>query len=612
VRHLAESFSASQCERPIWRLTSTGFDNGTSESVAEGTHTSGPVDLSQLKMTFSSDPASTLAYFDFFDFRRSCYDWAPADLRHEVRVLPAHGDGSIMEPFSLRVEDPVVQDISQGDAVATSYLITAFNRYARMLTPEEVNRNDGGVSRLRERVHHYAERCHMAEFVEVLVLPEYPHSGLPAEDYRASVRTQATDPTNAQSFSDLVARQSMEDGRRPHGSRAQAAERGRSWYSPCNRRRSRTSQASAEVTPAERAQPLSGGARPEGDAAEDRPNLKLCLVFGDIAAINRALSMQEEAPGDHSPPHPSSFEAHIEESMAAIRGRYERRMSDASSQEATTGRSTMTSREPGCRALSSPMERADLSKLIAAGLAVAEAQPPPPRKALGALLPCCMRLVPSSLLVFLVAALFADLMLCVLQFYTQLKTSTTVCLAWILAPPLIQPMTVIAGPAFVFSEWPRVGRLYALMQLVSMGGCLFTTILLLLIAGTDSWTYDLANLAAVTLVKGGLHVSACSHALNLEAAFDADFFNLPSNPFLNSRHYTDQLNHTQSGADEPRSAEDGAGLPQDGAFRSGLGMGGTSRYDTWNNTHGGHPMQAQASHARSLESSSSSFVATPF
>ncbi|CAK0893986.1 unnamed protein product [Prorocentrum cordatum] len=66
----------------------------------------------RLVMAFGCDAGATLGYLDFFDFSRSpARDWAPVDLRQEVHLLVAHGDGSFLEPFELDIGDPVVQHL---------------------------------------------------------------------------------------------------------------------------------------------------------------------------------------------------------------------------------------------------------------------------------------------------------------------------------------------------------------------------------------------------------------------------------------------------------------------------------------------------------------------
>jgi len=326
----------------------------------------------------------------------------------------------------------------------------------------------------------------------------------------------------------------------------------------------------------------------------------LCLVFGDIAEIQRAVAGLDATGTPHS----------VEECSPTIREF--RRVSDGST-HSTPMNSSFRPPTGNSRAITSPISRAELAKSIAAGLAVAEGVTTT-RYSLHSFLPCCVRLAPASLLVFLVAGQFADFMLCLLQFYTLYLTNRAVCLAWALLPPLLQPMTVIIGPLFLITEWPRIGRLYAWMQLVSMGGSFLTTFLLLLLVGTDSWFYDLSNSLALALVKGGLHICSCTHSVNLEATGDAHFFNLSSITFLgsgSSRNFQEAGHpHTQSNADElptPRPPEDGRNLFPEAGLRPGVGGLAYGRNDYMH----GYGMQATASRSQDSHSSSS-YIASPF
>jgi len=592
LRQHVEAWSDSQTDwqHTVWCLMSTtAFDAVETGSGLAGTSTC-PVDISQLKMTLSTDPSGTLAYLDFFDFRRSLYNWAPADLRQEVRVLVAEGDGSVLEPFALRVEDPAIQNISQSGWLGTAYVIVIFNRFARLLSSTDVKSGGGdGLYRLREHVRSYAREFDLANFVEVLMLPEYQPS--PQDESRASMRAPQGNNPDLNSFSDLVARQNLEMTQRRSVDEGRGS---RNCGKFCLTRPNPRSAASPEASPgADRARQSAEGA---ADARDEVTAMRLCLVFGDIAAIQRAVADSAACP--HS----------FDDASPVIRERIS---------EGSTSTPATSCRPTGCsRAITSPIGRAELAKSVAAGIAVAEAASTS-RYSLHSFLPCCVRLAPASLLVFLVAGQFADFMLCLLQFYTLFLTNNAVCVAWALMPPLLQPLTVIIGPLFLFSEWPRIGRLYAWMQLVSMGGSFLTTFLLLLLVGTDSWFYDLSSFLALALVKGGLHICACTHAVNVEAAADAHFFNLSASTFLGgsgSRNFHEAGHpHTQSNVDElpptpRRPPEDGRNVFPEAGIRPGVPV--MSSYARNEYLHG---YGMQASSARSQDShSSSSYVASPF
>merc|ERR1719487_1084821 len=118
----------------------------------------------QLVMTFGCDRGATLGYLDFFDFSRDQFDWAPADLSREPRLLVAHGHGTYSEPFTLDAGDPIVSHLTHSGlgVVGVYTVISKFNQIARLLPATELDSAHGGplVERLRSKVQQCAEQCH--------------------------------------------------------------------------------------------------------------------------------------------------------------------------------------------------------------------------------------------------------------------------------------------------------------------------------------------------------------------------------------------------------------------------------------------------------------------
>jgi len=232
---------------------------------------------------FGSDGGATLGYLDFFDYSRSQLDWAPAEVRRQVRVLVAHGLASYADPLQVDMGDPLVQHLAQGiDNTAVYSVISTFNRVARLVTREELR---GGMDTpalkfIQEKVNECATKCgHLDGFVQVLALQQISR----AESMLAE-RSQFA-PVGINSFSDLVPKTEPEI-RLSHSFRP---------YSPWHLGRRHAGDATARSCPgggaADHASPhaerLSDVTNPESLRIGDTANIevKLCLAFCDMSEM---------------------------------------------------------------------------------------------------------------------------------------------------------------------------------------------------------------------------------------------------------------------------------------------------------------------------------------
>lgn len=130
----------------------------------------------ELAMAFGCDSGATLGYIDFFDFARSQFNWAPADLRSEVRLFLAHGDGSHAEPFAINVGCVLVEHLAQMGlgALQVYSVMSTFNRISRVISMSDLKQGFKNplLSRLRSEVQESARVCGVPGNVQVFVVAE--------------------------------------------------------------------------------------------------------------------------------------------------------------------------------------------------------------------------------------------------------------------------------------------------------------------------------------------------------------------------------------------------------------------------------------------------------
>jgi len=130
------------------------------------------------QMIFTCDDGATLGYLDFFDSSLEEYDWTPVDLRREARFLLAHGLGTSLDPFSLDVGDPLVEQLALTDfgAEAVHNVVLTFNRFARLVSKRELRadaENILGLQMLEAEVAKCATAvCFPEGVVRVCLLPQ--------------------------------------------------------------------------------------------------------------------------------------------------------------------------------------------------------------------------------------------------------------------------------------------------------------------------------------------------------------------------------------------------------------------------------------------------------
>jgi len=100
------------------------------------------------------------------------------------------------------------------------------------------------------------------------------------------------------------------------------------------------------------------------------------------------------------------------------------------------------------------------------------------------------------------------------------RISALVFALWVIFPPFTQPLAFVLGPAFLLSESPRLGRLYASCSLFGTVSAAVSTVALIAVQQVDAWFFNFAELLTVCVVKAGLFVFANIHIGNIEAAWD--------------------------------------------------------------------------------------------
>lgn len=441
-----------------------------------------------LAMAFGFDSGATLGYVDFLDFSRSQLDWAPVDLKNEVRFIVAHGDGSYVEPFSLDASDPLLQHLGHmGLGEAAVYgVVSVFNANARFLRSDALQEGSASpvLMSLRKAVDQCAERCGLDGLVHVLVVPQqnmkYWHLASSPEaspELRPTAtpdtRSVGTYPMRAigtgHSFSDLIPSHRLSRQPSPH------------------------------FGISELRQP-SYSSGPTARQVRSKIQWRLCLAFTDRNANFHDISYSQGG---------------LAASVCGVRG----------------------------GGMTSPMACANLSDQLAWSLEqAADAHRLGARK-LPRWYSCAQRLgsrllasrisarsgrklaTPATLILLVfVSLMFTDFLLFLLMWSLLESMQGAFLWVWLLVPPFTQPLAFVMGPLTLLLELPRLGRLFALMVAFGFLNA-GITMLLLLISQVDSWAFHVLGCVSICVVKAVLILCANAHIRGLEAALDLSFIN---------------------------------------------------------------------------------------
>eukprot|EP00747_Dinoflagellata_sp_TGD_P036530 gnl/TRDRNA2_/TRDRNA2_138531_c0_seq1.p1 gnl/TRDRNA2_/TRDRNA2_138531_c0~~gnl/TRDRNA2_/TRDRNA2_138531_c0_seq1.p1 ORF type:complete len:564 (-),score=48.68 gnl/TRDRNA2_/TRDRNA2_138531_c0_seq1:145-1713(-) len=443
-------------------------------------------------------------YVDFFDFGRSLYDWAPVDMRSEIHLLVAHGDGSYAEPLALDPVDPSVHNLVQ-TGFETNRLfsvISTFNRIARTMPPEELVLSDGTATiedsedsrptlcRLQEKVEQCAVQCGLADYVQVVMLPQVKCAAgtrRPSNSFVPSANRRQSNVSNSSLTDD----------------------------SSFARQASRTPR-----TPVTAISLLNANVAPSSPTANTAVAVeaKLCLAFSYRVAGAQGRSC-------------------IDSYMTA----------DPSAIDIVQATPSTTFTES--HLLTSPITQLGLSEYLTWVLhkvPVGGLQEAPKKPRTNVFRRSCLNLfirctktawfqgsqTPMTVLLVLVFLVAMDWMLFFLQGSILMRLNPTVCAVWLLAMPGAQPLSAVVGVIFVLSEKPLLGRLFASLVVFSILNSTVSTVLRIGVLRDDSWFFDALELVTVCLLKFALWIVTNAHVLNLEAAHDMSFMDTPQDDFL--------------------------------------------------------------------------------
>jgi hypothetical protein len=468
-------------------------------------------------MAFGCDQGATLGYIDFFDFERSKLDYAPIDLRQEVRICIAHGNGTYAEPFAVDPADPLLQHLGEmgfGDNAAGCKerffsVVASFNWNASHIGRKDLeDAVTSGYSlaleSLREHVEACASRNNLSGFVQVLVAPQ---SKIAVKSLRQRLSQASGVET---SFSDLV----------PPGLGPPIVPGGRQ-MSP---------GAQSDITMSVLDATYLPGPLPKGT------EMKLCLAFVDSAA------------------------------------RHFRSGSDgACSVDSVTG---LTPVFFG-KTITSPM----LPHVFREHLDCRQELPPMEETPRLPCLSGCARRVSSwalasrfsshrrqwfanqAVLVTLIAVYGMDLMMFVMSATWLWQYNFGVFFLWLLVPPLSQPLAILWGPYTVITENPRYGRMFILLVFFGVTNAVIT-MLALLLSNSDSWIFHILECLTVIFIKAILMLLANANITSLESAYDLSFVGAQQDDAVNV--LLDADGYGSSGAPRRmRSTEDASSIAGD-------------------------------------------------
>lgn len=538
----------------------------------------GSVGRNSLTLRFGYDGGATLGYLDFLDFSRSPLDWAPADLRREALLLVAHGHGTFTEPYCLDVQDPQVQHAAQTALGATEccHLVAAFNRIARLLPAEELQTRETGpiFLHLRTEIGRCAAQFGLSGFVHVIVLRQ-PDMAFEERGCRPRMGSRLQTPP-ARSKADTE-EAFCEDGSEmmattPRGDHCHFDSLADLIESD-SARHATNSAPSRTFSPCEHTR---GGRRPTGQAPHVCTVPRLCLVLADCRRAPPPGHRNHQA---HQLVSSGTFE--VPEAIHVLATSWAAREHAAAGRE-RGGSLPCSHSQPASSAplplvlppswiqrspdgvphlttsvplsvddprrlalLPEPMpatvtlefplacpcqENWDLLQQLARGVHgpdILVANEESFVRGLRRAKQNCRLLwqawanwFPPAVLSLIAVLWLADLLAFYLLSVMLIDMSFLAFTVWLLCPPLVQPLSLLLGPAFLLIEVPRVGRLWALFCKVGMVGPLGCAGVLFLRLQHTAWYFEFLELLGVCAVKFLLSACASAHVNNVETTAD--------------------------------------------------------------------------------------------
>jgi len=548
----------------------------------------------EMAVTFGCNCTATLGYLDFFDFSRSQLDWAPVDLRREVRLLVAHGHGTYAEPYAVDIGDPLVQHLAQTDFGAHNVcsVISTFNRIARLVHARELNdpglRGGTTVHRLRTKVEQCAGRCGLSGLVHVVIVQ---HCAVPDARCRPpngpSVTSDASVLPSDTSFSDLVP--SLRDAFSQRGGRAshQRGATGRADSEPIlgrGKRRLVTWSQGAVVEECElddrerHSSETLSTARPsstEPQRASSSRSANSASGLWTLRAVHREMMAASLLPEEAAVPASRSSQA----SSLTVGGNAAAKLCLAFTElpPRSRRRHNPTPEMPPCLsfALTSPIAQEDLLAYIEWSHLDQEGDGPTGGSSAGALSlpPCsaewCLSFswrdhgsgTPTTVLIVTMLLIFIDFLGFVMGSAMIWAVAPKTFVVSFLVPPFVQPIGLALGPTFVVSEAPWVGRLLAAFQLFGMIGPVMVVVISNIAMCAESLWFDVLFFGTLCLTKAALFVAVHLHVGNLEAAFDLSFAEASQADFLGRIFRDASGSHADlAGVEDPRGLSRPASL----------------------------------------------------
>eukprot|EP00927_Polykrikos_kofoidii_P065192 TRINITY_DN60980_c0_g1_i1.p1 TRINITY_DN60980_c0_g1~~TRINITY_DN60980_c0_g1_i1.p1 ORF type:complete len:1491 (+),score=150.63 TRINITY_DN60980_c0_g1_i1:539-4474(+) len=469
-----------------WRFSKGSNDHG---------HSSLWVSASRLTMIFGCDEGATLGYLDVMDFSRSQLDFAPVDLRFEVRLLVAHGHGSYSDPYALDIMDPLVQHLSQthlGNHAVCS-VISTFNRIARGVhasNSPDMKRSPL-VRMLQYKVKKVASHCGLSGLVQVLPVQ------LPGRDGAGDVHVDA--------FETLPGDQNAD------------------------RHNCSFSDLSSAVASSYVSRNVKRGNGCDCIKREIDPEVKLCLVFTDQTAMfplqpekflvtESKRSLARRWAGFSSPMQQSTLVKYLSSSSEIPIDNHSVDGTNVSVDVSDDGASSdedaaaeVHSRPESVRSLSGfPCSRGWW-------------------RALAWKNNCAYS--PSALLMALVVLMLISVLLTVFTGYMLYTNSWYVIVAWIIWPPITPLVGSCFGIYLLLSDSPWVGRIFVFLEVLGVLGLVMTT-LVVVFSQAEDLVFELIVLGCLAVIKSGIVVLATLHIGNLEMALDLAFADATQDDFL--------------------------------------------------------------------------------
>eukprot|EP00930_Biecheleria_cincta_P019735 TRINITY_DN1499_c0_g1_i1.p1 TRINITY_DN1499_c0_g1~~TRINITY_DN1499_c0_g1_i1.p1 ORF type:complete len:1546 (-),score=206.88 TRINITY_DN1499_c0_g1_i1:109-4746(-) len=444
----------------------------------------------ELSMSFGCDSSATLGHLDFFDSRQDPFDWQPVSVRGEPWLLPAHGHGTYTDPWEIDIGDPLY---NVGEDLRQAAVISTFNRIARVLTQVEI-RDSGFVAslqRLHDKVEQSARRSGLGGKVQVVVTSHRQERSELAGQQAMLRMNQLTHSSDADVGADL--------------GRPRVGSSGSGGSVTCQHEDSFSDLRTDAVDPRRvvRQQdqiPTSVSELSSGD------NIRICLAFTNSivsSKFNDGVSSASSTcsssgkllclpalttplPREGSPEYSQYYKA-LRDVLCELSQFGAGRSSQLSQENREDGRQLR-------RLLLSWRDNSNDGR-------------------------------PEVALLTVVLLLAFDFMAFVLFFWILYKSSSVACMVWMFLPPLTQPLALCLGLAFLFSEDPALGRLFACMELFGIVNALLAFLVLVVLLLVESLVFDIIAVGTVSVAKCALFAAASAHVVNLEAArdFQADF-----------------------------------------------------------------------------------------